>query len=187
MLQALEHRRSTNDASCFGHLGGYRMDYLASFFAAAFLCNCIPHLACGLRGETFPTPFANPRGKGPSIMNFLWGAFNLLVALYLLSKHPVTVSFEPGFLALVFGALAIGFYLSIPNDYPLGGLKLPCSGRERHGRESDPTQTSGVSGSRTLRDRTATDLAGSTATKPSERTNCRKTAKTFAIGRGLNG
>lgn len=57
------------------------MDYLASFFAAAFLCNCI-----GLRGETFPTPFANPRGKGPStsIMNFLWGAFNLLVALYLL-------------------------------------------------------------------------------------------------------
>jgi hypothetical protein len=115
MLQALEHRRSTNDASCFGHLGGYRMDYLASFFAAAFLCNCIPHLACGLRGETFPTPFANPRGKGPStsIMNFLWGAFNLLVPLYLLSKHPVTVSFEPGFLALVFGALAIGFYLSL--------------------------------------------------------------------------
>jgi len=51
------------------------MDYLASFFAAAFLCNCIPHLACGLRGEPFPTPFANPRGKGPStfIMNFLWG------------------------------------------------------------------------------------------------------------------
>ena len=91
------------------------MDYLASFFAAAFLCNCIPHLACGLRGETFPTPFANPRGKGPStsIMNFLWGAFNLLVPLYLLSKHPVTVSFEPGFLALVFGALAIGFYLSL--------------------------------------------------------------------------
>jgi len=37
----------------------------------------------------------------------------LPVALYLLSKHPVTVSFEPGFLALVFGALAIGFYLSL--------------------------------------------------------------------------
>jgi hypothetical protein len=51
------------------------MDYIASFFAGAFLCNCIPHLACGLRGETFPTPFANPRGKGPSapMVNFLWG------------------------------------------------------------------------------------------------------------------
>ena len=115
------------------------MDYLASFFAAAFLCNCIPHLACGLRGETFPTPFANPRGKGPStsIMNFLWGAFNLLVPLYLLSKHPVTVSFEPGFLALVFGALAIGFYLSL--HFGKGGrdpkaddaVRAPNTGRRR--------------------------------------------------------
>jgi hypothetical protein len=99
----------------FVYLGGYRMDYVASFFAGAFLCNCIPHLACGLRGEIFPTPFANPRGKGPSapIVNFLWGAFNLLVGVYLLSRHPVTVDFQPGFLALVLGALAIGIYLSL--------------------------------------------------------------------------
>ena len=91
------------------------MEYIASFFAGAFLCNCIPHLASGLRGETFPTPFANPRGEGPSapIVNFLWGAFNLLVGVYLLSRHPVTVDFEPGFLALVLGALAIGIYLSL--------------------------------------------------------------------------
>src|SRR5882757_9765289 len=90
------------------------MDYIASFFAGAFLCNCIPHLACGLRGETFPTPFANPSGKGPSapIVNFLWGALNLLVGIYLLSRHPVTVDFEPGFLALVLGALAIGCFIS---------------------------------------------------------------------------
>src|SRR5882724_10536663 len=81
----------------------------------SFLCNCIPHLTSGLRGETFPTPFANPRGNGPSapIVNFLWGAFNLLVGVYLLSRHPVTVDFEPGFLALVLGALAIGIYLSL--------------------------------------------------------------------------
>jgi hypothetical protein len=91
------------------------MDYIASFFAGAFLCNCIPHLACGLRGETFPTPFANPRGRGPSAptVNFLWGAFNLLVGVYLLSRHPVTVDFEPGFVALVLGALAMGIYLSL--------------------------------------------------------------------------
>ena len=91
------------------------MEYIASFFAGAFLRNCIPHLACGLRGETFPTPFATPRGKGPSapIVNFLWGAFNLLVGVYLLSRHPVTVDFEPGFLALVLGALAVGVYLSL--------------------------------------------------------------------------
>jgi hypothetical protein len=29
------------------------------------------------------------------------------------SRHPVTVDFEPGFLALVLGALAIGIYLSL--------------------------------------------------------------------------
>jgi len=68
-----------------------------------------------LRGEIFPTPFADPRGKGPSapIVNFLLGAFNLLVGVYLLSRHPVTVDFEPGFLALVPGAPAIGIYLSL--------------------------------------------------------------------------
>jgi len=43
-------------------------------------------------------------------MNFLWGGVQL--ARRPLSA-PVTVSFEPGFLALVFGALAIGFYLSL--------------------------------------------------------------------------
>jgi hypothetical protein len=88
---------------------------ISHFFAGAFLCNCVSHLACGLRGEAFPTPFANPRGKGPSapVVNFLWGAFNLLVGVYLLSRHPVTVDFEPGFLALVLGALAIGIYLSL--------------------------------------------------------------------------
>jgi len=91
------------------------MGTIASFFAAVFLCNCIPHLASGLRGESFPTPFAKPRGRGPStpIVNFLWGAFNFLVGVYLLSRHPVAVDFEPGFLALGLGALAIGMYLSI--------------------------------------------------------------------------
>jgi hypothetical protein len=91
------------------------MNYIASFFAGVFLCNCIPHLACGLRGEIFPTPFARPRGKGPSspLVNFLWGAFNLLVGLVLLSIHPVAVDFDPGFIALAAGALATGVYLSL--------------------------------------------------------------------------
>jgi len=91
------------------------MDYIVAFFAGAFLCNCIPHLVSGLRGEPFPTPFANPRGIGPSdpIVNFLWGAFNLLVGVYLLSRYPVVVGFEPSFVALVLGALAIGIYLSL--------------------------------------------------------------------------
>jgi len=115
MLQVLEHRRSTNDASCFGHLGGYRMDYLASFFCRGFPLQL--HPSSGLRiarGNLSHTVRKSSRQRPLHLHHeFPVGAFNLPVALYLLSKHPVTVSFEPGFLALVFGALAIGFYLSL--------------------------------------------------------------------------
>jgi hypothetical protein len=113
--QPVEVGRDRSFAPSFVRLGAYRMDYVASFFAGAFLCNCIPHLACGLRGETFPTPFARPRGRGPSapIVNFLWGAFNFLIGIYLLARHPVAVGLEPDFIALVLGALALGIYLSL--------------------------------------------------------------------------
>ena len=89
--------------------------YITAFFAGVFLCNALPHIAAGLCGEVFPTPFAKPRGKGPSspLVNFLWGVFNLLVGLVLLSKQPVTVGFNSEFIALMLGALAIGTYLSV--------------------------------------------------------------------------
>lgn len=88
--------------------------HVTIFFAGVLLCNSIPHLTCGLRGEVFPTPFAKPRGKGPSspIVNFLWGVFNLLWGVFLLSRHPVTVGLNPDCGALIVGALAIGTYLS---------------------------------------------------------------------------
>src|SRR5258705_1965738 len=91
------------------------MDHVAAFLAGAFLCNCVPHLTCGLRGEIFPSPFAKPRGKGPSspLVNFLWGFFNLLVGLFLLSRHSVAVDLSPGFAALTAGAVSIGIYLSL--------------------------------------------------------------------------
>lgn len=91
------------------------MQYLALFLAGAFLCNAIPHLASGLRGETFPTPFAEPRGRGrsPAFTNFLWGAFNVAVGLVLLSFYPVAIGLNGGFVALLLGALALGTYLSL--------------------------------------------------------------------------
>ena len=46
-------------------------------------------------------------------MNFLWAAFNLLIGVYLLSRHSVTIDFEAGFLALGLGAPAIGIYLPL--------------------------------------------------------------------------
>jgi hypothetical protein len=99
----------------FIHFGSAPMNYVASFLAGVFLCNCIPHLDCGLRGAPFPTPFAKPRGVGDSspLINVLWGFFNLLVGLYLLSSHPVSIEFNFRLVILILGALAMSIYLSL--------------------------------------------------------------------------
>jgi hypothetical protein len=91
------------------------MRELALFLAGALLCNAFPHLAAGLRGEVFPTPFAKPRGKGPSspLVNFLWGAFNCVAGLLLLAANPMTVGLNVDFVVTLAGALALGVYLSI--------------------------------------------------------------------------
>jgi len=91
------------------------MYYVLTFFAGAFLCNCIPHLSSGLRGAPFPTPFAKPRGVGnsPPFLNFLWGSFNLFIGIYVLSIYPVVIGPNPSCLALVAGALTMGAYLSL--------------------------------------------------------------------------
>jgi hypothetical protein len=91
------------------------MTYLAPFFAGAFLCNAIPHLANGLSGSPFPTPFARPRGKGDSspLVNFLWGFFNLAAGLALLETHPVALELITDCLIMAAGALVLGLYLSV--------------------------------------------------------------------------
>ncbi len=90
------------------------MGYVALFFAGAFLCNCIPHPVAGLQGTPFPTPFARPRGIGssPALVNFLWGAVNFAIGLFLLSRHPVAVGPNADCLALAAGALLLGLYLA---------------------------------------------------------------------------
>jgi hypothetical protein len=71
------------------------LHYIACFFAGLFVCNSIPHLTAGLRGEPFPSPFSKPRGIGPSsaLVNFLWGTSNLAAGIVLL----LLISFVPGF------------------------------------------------------------------------------------------
>ena len=88
--------------------------YIANIAAGFFLCNCIPHLAAGLQGLPFPTPFAKPRGIGNSSppVNFLWGFFNVLAGVLLLSYAPLDVGLNFGFLLFALGALAFGIYLS---------------------------------------------------------------------------
>jgi len=62
-------------------------NYIAGFFAGAFLTNAIPHFVNGVSGNAFPTPFANPPGQGLSspLTNVLWALFNLLAG-YLLFR-----------------------------------------------------------------------------------------------------
>lgn len=87
---------------------------LANFFAGAFLCNCIPHLASGLQGKRFPTPFSRPRGVGESSArtNFVWGFFNFWQGVFLLVRHPVEIKLDLSFFSLALGALLLGLYLS---------------------------------------------------------------------------
>ena len=56
------------------------------FFGGIFLANAIPHLVSGQMGRPFQSPFAKPSGKGlsSSLLNVLWGSFNLAVAYGLL-------------------------------------------------------------------------------------------------------
>jgi hypothetical protein len=61
---------------------------LAYFFGGVFLMNAVPHLIAGVSGSPFQSPFATPPGEGlsSSIVNVLWGSFNLSVAYLLLCR-----------------------------------------------------------------------------------------------------
>ena len=63
------------------------LHYVACFSAGLFVCNAIPHLTSGLRGEPLPSPFAKPPGVGNSsaMVNFLWGTSNLISGVILMS------------------------------------------------------------------------------------------------------
>ncbi len=55
---------------------------LAYFCGGAFLANAVPHIASGMTGQPFQTPFAKPPGEGlsSSTVNVLWGCANLAAA-----------------------------------------------------------------------------------------------------------
>jgi hypothetical protein len=90
-------------------------NYVACFFAGAFLANFVPHFVHGISGDRFPTPFAHPPGKGlsPPTVNVGWAFVNLLVGYLLFRVGQVS---NYGYLRLgVFlaGAVAISVILSI--------------------------------------------------------------------------
>lgn len=91
------------------------MHFFAHFFTGALLCNALPHLAAGLQGRPFPSPFATPSGVGDSspLVNVLWGFFNLLAGLALGSYFPAPVAATPEFGAVCLGALLLGIYTAL--------------------------------------------------------------------------
>jgi hypothetical protein len=62
--------------------------YIAYFFGGAFLANAVPHFVNGVSGNAFQSPFASPPGEGlsSSLVNVLWGLFNLAVAYLLICR-----------------------------------------------------------------------------------------------------
>src|ERR1700739_4051392 len=83
------------------------------FFGGMFLCNAIPHLASGLMGHPFQSPFAKPRGEGlsSSTVNVLWGAFNLVAAYVLISPiGDFSLPSPADVVTLGLGFLSIGLF-----------------------------------------------------------------------------
>ena len=86
--------------------------YVACFFAGAFLANVVPHFVYGISGDRFPTPFANPPGKGLSspTVNVVWALANLVIG-YLLFRAGEVMGGGNLSLAVFFAGIAA---ISIP-------------------------------------------------------------------------
>jgi hypothetical protein len=67
--------------------------YIASFFAGAFIANTVPHFVHGISGDRFPTPFAQPPGKGLSspTVNVVWALLNLVIGYVLFRAGKIWV------------------------------------------------------------------------------------------------
>lgn len=89
--------------------------YVACFFAGLFLANTIPHLVHGVSGDSFPSPFSNPPGKGLSspTVNVLWGLCNLLVGYVLFRVGKVSQTNKWTVLVLFAGIACMSIMLSI--------------------------------------------------------------------------
>jgi hypothetical protein len=84
------------------------VNYVAAFFAGIFLTNFVPHFVHGISGDRFPTPFANPPGKGLSspTLNVVWSLFNLLLG-YLLFRLGKVASGGDQALLTFFAGIAV--------------------------------------------------------------------------------
>jgi hypothetical protein len=89
--------------------------YLAAFFSGAFLANTVPHFIHGVSGDSFPSPFSHPPGKGLSspTVNVLWACLNLSIGYILLRVSKTSVQNKFSMFVLFLGILAMSVQLSI--------------------------------------------------------------------------
>lgn len=89
-------------------------NYVACFFAGAFLANFAPHFVHGISGDRFPTPFAHPPGKGLSspTVNVAWAFVNLLAGGALYRAGRVSSDSYATLVVFLAGAIAISTILS---------------------------------------------------------------------------
>lgn len=89
--------------------------YVAAFFAGGFLCNVVPHFINGISGNAFPTPFADPPGKGLSspMVNIIWALVNLLVGYLLLRVSKTNAKNWLSMIIFFAGIVFISIMLSV--------------------------------------------------------------------------
>lgn len=89
-------------------------NYIACFFAGAFLANVVPHFVHGISGNRFPTPFAKPPGRGLSspTTNVLWAILNLVIGYLLYGGGHVGID-NASLVLFLAGICAIGLILSV--------------------------------------------------------------------------
>jgi hypothetical protein len=87
----------------------------ASFFAGMFLANAVPHFVHGVSGDRFPTPFANPPGKGLSspTVNVAWALTNVVAGYSLFRAGEVSRGKTASVISFLAGAAAISTMLSV--------------------------------------------------------------------------
>lgn len=88
--------------------------YFSGFWAGMFLANSVPHFIKGIAGDAFPTPFANPPGKGLSspVVNVLWALFNLVVGYLLFRSGKVSVDNNLSLITLFAGVTCISILMA---------------------------------------------------------------------------
>ena len=89
-------------------------NYIACFFARAFLANVVPHFFHGISGDRFPTPFAKPPGRGLSspTVNVAWSWINLVAGYVLLRAGKVSTENQVTLIVFLAGVIAISTILS---------------------------------------------------------------------------